>query len=102
MKSTTLLACTLALAALGSSPLLAKDRTHSPKHSQPAATQPSQSGGFDHGMQAVIHTASAGEPGHGWQYFCDPANARAVVISPDGQYYLSRGKGLRWVAGAQG
>jgi hypothetical protein len=22
-----------------------------------------------------------------------------VVISPEGDYYLSRGKGLRWVAG---
>lgn len=97
MKSSIFIACTLALATLGASPLLlAKDRAH---QRQTAMQTPSE-GGFDHGMQPVLHAASVGELGHGWQYFSDPAHARAVVISPDGQYYLSRGKGLRWVAGA--
>lgn len=52
----------------------------------------------DHGMQAVNHTAAAGEPGHGWRYFSDAQAHRAVVISPGGDYYYSHGKGLRLVA----
>ena len=49
------------------------------------------------GMQVVAIAPQAGEPGHGWQYFSDPRQARAVVISPNGDYYYSRGKGLRLV-----
>lgn len=51
----------------------------------------------DRGMQAVAVSPAAGEPGHGWQYFSDARKARAVVISPNGDYYYSRGKGLRLV-----
>ncbi|MGB6099370.1 MAG: hypothetical protein WBG44_00675 [Comamonas sp.] len=101
MKSTTLLACTLALAALGSDPLRAGDRSDDHEKRPDATAQTAQTDGFDHDMKAVVHTAADGEHGWGWQYFCDPVHARAVVISPDGQYYLSRGKGLRWVAGVQ-
>ncbi|HNT39677.1 MAG TPA: hypothetical protein PKO45_11230 [Rubrivivax sp.] len=49
-------------------------------------------------MQAVTNAAATGEPGAGWRYFSDAAAQRAVVISPAGEYYLSRGHGLRWVA----
>lgn len=56
---------------------------------------------FDHGMQAVPTGAGAGEPGHGWRYFSDPAACRAVVISPQGEYYYSRGEGLGLVAVTQ-
>ncbi len=38
-----------------------------------------------------------GEPGHGWRYFSDAREARAVVISPSGDYYYSRGEGLQLV-----
>jgi hypothetical protein len=58
-------------------------------------------GGFDHGMQTVPTSAGPGEPGHGWRYFSDPAAARAVVISPQGEYYYRRGKGLGVVAVTQ-
>ena len=51
-------------------------------------------------MQTVPTRVSAQEPGHGWQYFSDPATQHAVVISPQGDYYFSRGKGLQWVAAA--
>ena len=35
--------------------------------------------------------------GSRWQYFSDPRRARAVVISPKGDDYYSRGHGLRLV-----
>jgi len=53
------------------------------------------------GMQAVPTSAGPGEPGHGWRYFTDPAVHRAVVISPQGEYYYSRGKGPVLVAVTQ-
>jgi hypothetical protein len=49
------------------------------------------------GMQAIVVSPKVGEPGHGWQYFRDARESRAVVISPAGDYYHSRGKGLRLV-----
>ena len=49
------------------------------------------------GIQAVAVSPKAGEPGHGWQYFSDARKARAVVISPHGDYYYSRGDGLQLV-----
>lgn len=49
------------------------------------------------GMQAVAVSPQAGEPGHGWRYFSDVRRARAVVISPTGDYYFSRGDGLNLV-----
>lgn len=51
----------------------------------------------DRGMQVVAVSPATGEPGHGWQYFSDAHKARAVVISPNGDYYYSQGKGLRLV-----
>lgn len=57
--------------------------------------------GFDHGMQVVPTTAGAGQAGDGWRYFSDPKAHRAVVISPQGEYFLSRGKGMRLVAVTQ-
>lgn len=53
-------------------------------------------------MQLVAVDARTGEPGHGWQYFSDVRRHRAVVISPDGDYYYSRGKGLELVFKASG
>jgi hypothetical protein len=48
-------------------------------------------------MQVVAVSSKAGEPSHGWQYFSDVRKARAVVISPNGDYYYSRGHGLQLV-----
>lgn len=59
------------------------------------------SDGFDHGMQEVPTEAGAGQPGDGWRYFSDPGAHRAVVISPQGEYFFSRGKGMRLVAVTQ-
>lgn len=51
-------------------------------------------------MEPVPNLAGTGQPGAGWHYFSDRAKARAVVISPTGEYFYSRGKGLRLADGA--
>lgn len=48
----------------------------------------------DSGMQAVSTQTTIGQPGYGWRYFVDARQARAVVISPEGSYFYSHGKGL--------
>ncbi len=97
MKPTTLLAALAALTTTACAPLLGGDCCD---YSGRAAPVHSVSG-FDHGMQPVSNLARSGARAHGWRYFSDPATYRAVVISPQGDYYLSGGQGLRWVAGAQ-
>ncbi len=87
------------LASLVSTPLLAGEhgqhRMHDADHRTSAIERNLQD------MRTVPTSASAQEPGYGWQYFSDPATHHAVVISPQGDYYFSRGKGLHWVAAAQ-
>lgn len=70
-------------------------------HTRGQAQRMRRDDGFDHGMKAVPTHAGPGQPGDGWLYFSDPEADRAVVISPQGEYYLSRGKGLRLVAVTQ-
>lgn len=53
------------------------------------------------GMQAVPTSAGPGEPAHRWRYYTDALAGRAVVISPQGEYFLNRGEGLRLVAVTQ-
>ncbi len=103
MKSTVLLASIGVLATILGSSVLAGDRDdgNDRDHDRPRIENARPAGAFDHGMQAVPHGAGPDERGHGWQYFSDPTARRAVVISPQGDYYYSRGKGLRWVAAAQ-
>lgn len=84
----------LALTAATASLATAGDHRH---HAKPVRADLA----FDDGMQVVPTTAGPGEAGHGWQYFSDPAAHRAVVISPQGDYFLSRGKGMRRVAVTQ-
>lgn len=57
--------------------------------------------GYDRGMKEVPAQAGPGEPGHGWRYFADTEARRAVVISPQGEYFLSSGKGLHLVSVTQ-
>ncbi|MDO5691202.1 MAG: hypothetical protein Q4G70_01820 [Pseudomonadota bacterium] len=92
MKSTVLLAAIALLTVTACSPLTVGDLDHEPTHAI---------SGYDHGMVPVSNSATARDRAHGWRYFSDPATLRAVVISPQGDYYLSRGRGLRWVAGTQ-
>lgn len=101
MKSTTRLVSLAMLAAAISTPLVAGDRGHDAQRDRQHVTDKRALGGFDHGMKEVPHGASPDTPGHGWRYFTDPAARRAVVISPQGDYYYSRGKGLNWIAAEQ-
>lgn len=97
MKSTTLLAALAALTITGCAPMLAGDCCGVEGRGEPVH----HVSGFDHGMKPVSNPARTGARAHGWRYFSDPATYRAVVISPQGDYYLSGGQGLRWVAGTQ-
>ena len=101
MQPTSLLASIALLAATIGTPLLAGDREPDHQRARQQATDMRPTDGFDHGMQVVPHSAAADTPGYGWRYFSDPSTRRAVVISPQGDYYYSRGKGLHWVAAAQ-
>jgi hypothetical protein len=56
----------------------------------------------DSGMQAVFTGTKSGQPGHGWRYFADAREGRAVVISPGGDYFYSHGNGLALVFKATG
>lgn len=66
-------------------------------HHRSNSMQESAYGGVG-GMLAVPATAAPGEPGYAWQYFSDSTAGTAVVISPHGEYFFSRGDGLRLVA----
>lgn len=51
----------------------------------------------DFAMKVVPVHPKKGQPGHGWRYFADARDTRAVVISPGGEYYYSEGGGLELV-----
>ncbi|WBY02651.1 hypothetical protein PE066_03680 [Ramlibacter tataouinensis] len=101
MQSTAFVASLGLLAALAGSPALAGDRDADRGGPAPQSAGAGTDRTANPGMQAVPHAAGPSERAHGWQYFSDPKAQRAVVISPQGDYYFSRGKGLRWVAAAQ-
>lgn len=104
MQSSTLFATIALLAAALSTPLLAGGREHRDERqhgTEQNAQQLRAADGYDYRMQAVSNDADANTPAYGWRYFSDPATPRAVVISPQGDYYYSRGKGLRWIAAEQ-
>lgn len=101
MKTAPFIASIALLAAAISTPLMAQDGERKARSERMHAAHLRATGGFDHGMQVVPHEAHAKEPGHGWRYFSDPATRRAVVISPQGDYYFSQGKGLHWIAAEQ-
>ena len=101
MRNTPLLATLALLAAATSAPAFAQDRATDPQRARKDTKDMRAADGYDHGMHAVPHSAAPDAPGYGWRYFSDPSTPRAVVISPQGDYYYSRGKGLRWIAAEQ-
>lgn len=101
MQATPLLFSIAMLTAALSNPLLAGDHKHDQRRDRQHVLDQRAAGRFDYGMQVVGHDAAPDAPGHGWRYFSDPSGQRAVVISPQGDYYYSRGKGLHWVAAEQ-
>lgn len=99
MKPITFVAAIAVLTASISTPIFAGDREHNQDRQK---TKKSRSAHwYDHGMQVVANNAAPDTPGYGWRYFTDPEARRAVVISPQGDYYFSRGKGLQWIAAEQ-
>ncbi|AVO43138.1 hypothetical protein [Simplicispira suum] len=100
MQPTALLASIALLAAAISAPVLAGDRDKRSDRQHASETRAADTG-FDHRMKVVANDAAPDSPAYGWRYFTDPTDPRAVVISPQGDYYYSRGKGLRWIAAEQ-
>lgn len=98
MKSALLLVSIGVLAAAASAPSWASRDEHGDRES---GTRTRSGDGVERGVQVVPTNARPGEPGHGWRYYSDPHAHRAVVISPQGEYYYSRGKGLSLVAVTQ-
>lgn len=103
MQPTPFLATIALLAAAISTPLWAgeREREHDQRRERQHVLDQRAADRFDYDMQVVSHDAPPTAPGYGWRYFSDQAGRRAVVISPQGDYYYSRGKGLHWVAAEQ-
>ena len=101
MQPTARLAIIALFAALITGPALAGDRDHDRQRDHQRQHTTDTRPDADQAMQVVPNDSTPGERAHGWRYFSDPATVRAVVISPQGDYYYSRGKGLRWIAAAQ-
>lgn len=70
-----------------------------------AGSAQGKSGDRDRGtpvLQVVSNTSLPGQASYGWQYFSDPRVAHAVIISPSGEYFLSRGDGPKQITGPAG
>lgn len=50
-------------------------------------------------LQIVPNGSLPDQASYGWQYFSNPRTRVAVVISPAGEYFLSRGDGPRQITG---
>ncbi len=100
MQSTARLAIIAMFAALVAGPALAGNRDHDRQRDHQRQRTVDTRPAADQVMHAVPNDSSPGERAYGWQYFSDPVAYRAVVISPQGDYYYSHGKGLRWIAAA--
>ncbi len=99
MKSITWFTAITILTGSICTPSMAGDREH--EQNKQKTTKSRSAHWYDHGMQVVANNAAPNTPAYGWRYFTDPVARRAVVISPQGDYYYSRGKGLQWVAAEQ-
>ena len=97
MKSITCIAAIAVVIAVASAPSLGADQ----EQDQQKTMKTRVASGYDKDMQVVANNAAPNTPGYGWRYFSDPIARRAVVISPQGDYYYSRGKGLQWIAAEQ-
>ncbi len=53
-------------------------------------------------LEVVPNASLPDQASYGWQYFSNPRAKYAVVISPSGEYFLSRGDGPRQITGPAG
>ena len=104
MKSTTFLTSIALAAAVISAPLLlggCAQQVEPLRNAQKVVQQTHYADVYDYRMQPLPNDASVRAPAYGWRYFADISEPRAVVISPQGDYYYSRGEGLSWIAAEQ-
>lgn len=95
MNSTYLVTTIAITAALLSQAAVARsDQTRSGHDSREARPNPV--------LVTVPNSSSPHQASYGWQYFSDPRAARAVVISPSGEYFLSLGDGPQQITGPAG
>ncbi|MEP7281829.1 MAG: hypothetical protein ABI696_07600 [Rubrivivax sp.] len=94
---TIAIATVFASAAAAVQPALAK-----PRQTATRDARGNQAIGADPVLQAVPNGSLPDQASYGWQYFSDPRAARAVVISPSGEYFLSLGDGPRQITGPAG
>ncbi len=97
MKSTAVLASVALLLASASTVVLASDHDRDHDHQRSTQVRTTSATRTGTAMRPVFNRAAPGEQAHGWRYYSDPAAVRAVVISPQGDYYLNGGEGLRRV-----
>ncbi len=114
MTSNLLLTAIAAAAVLaGGSALAGQDRAPIDKTSQRAMQDDHRAERRHHdrdrhearasnALQAVPNASLPDQPSYGWQYFSDQRARVAVVISPAGEYFLSRGDGPRQITGPGG
>jgi hypothetical protein len=92
MTSTNLLtAITIATALVSGAVLAEFAQAKTRDHKQPGPV-----------LQVVPNSSQPGQASYGWQYFSNPRAAHAVVISPSGEYFLSRGDGPKQITGPAG
>lgn len=53
-------------------------------------------------LRVVSNASLPGQASYGWQYFSNQRATHAVVISPAGEYFLSRGDGPKQITGPAG
>ena len=92
MTSTNLLtAITIATALVSGAVVAGTAQAKARDHKQPSPA-----------LQVVPNSSLPGQASYGWQYFSNPRAAHAVVISPSGEYFLSRGDGPKQITGPAG
>ncbi len=96
MNSTYLLTIIAAAAAIASTAAVAW-----PTQAQPG--QPvTRAAHVSPVLQLVPNSSVPGDAAYRWQYFSDPRALHAVMISPLGEYFLSRGDGPKQITGPTG
>ena len=96
MTSTYFLTTIALAAAITSTASMAGSTQARPGHSEMRAEQATPV------LRVVPNRSISGDAAYQWQFFSDPRALQAVVISPLGEYFLSRGDGPKQITGPAG